>query len=394
MKRILFVSPLADLTGAPKCVLVLTEQIDKSKFLPIVVCPPGGDLVNELRERGIEVHTISKSGFENMGVRGFKKLSFFGKIKFGLVQIHYMASLSTIIMRERINCVHINTMMEPFGAIAAKICGRRVVWNVLEIFPDSMVSRILTKLIEHLADMIVIASNAVGQQFRGISEGKIGKWALVYIGIDPELACSSFNGEKVKREFGISASSPVVSLIGSPSPRKGAYFFVQAAAQILQSYPNTTFLILGATPQGNAYERKVYGLVTELDLSDKVIFAGQRKDLFDVLDAIDILVVPSLQDPFPWIVLEGMAMSKPVVASDVGGIGEAVLNGITGIMVPAADSGSIASAVVSLLSDRERAISMGQRGRERVLDLFSQNLYIQSMEKVYLEALGIPAKRI
>ena len=394
LKRILLVSPLADRTGAPKCVLVLAEQIDKSKFLPIVVCPPGGVLVDELRERGIEVYTISKSGFENMGMRGFRSLSFLGKIKFGLVQIRYMVSLARVIIREEIDLVHINTMMEPFGAIAAKMCGRRVVWNVLEIFPDSRVLRMLTKLIEHLADRIVIASSAVGQQFRGISEGKIDKWVLVYIGIDPEIARSSFDGEKVRREFGISASSPVAGLIGSPRPRKGAYFFVQAAAQILQSYPDTTFLIIGAAPQGSAYERKVHGLVIELDLKDKVIFAGQRKDLFDVLDAVDILVVPSLQEPFPWIVLEGMAMGKPVVASDVGGIAEAVLDGVTGILVPAADSGAIASAVVSLLSDRDKAISMGQKGRERVFTLFPQDLYIRNMEKVYSEVLNIPAKKM
>ena len=389
MKRILFVSPHAGLSGAPKCVLILAEQIDKSKFLPIVVCPPGGVLADDLRERGIEVQIISKGGFENVGVRGFRNLSFFGKIKFGLVQIRYMVSLARIIIREGIDLVHINTMMEPFGAIAAKMCRRRIVWNVLEIFPDSGVSRILTSLIEHLADMIVIVSNAVGQRFKGISGGKIDKWRLVYIGIDPEKFSSCFRGGRVRDEFGISGSSPVVSFIGSLGPRKGTHFFVQAAAQILRSHPNTTFLVLGIAPRGSVYEKRVHNLVAELDLGEKVIFAGQRKDLFDVLDAIDILVVPSLQEPFPWIILEGMAMGKPVVASDVGGIAEAVLDGVTGILVPAADSGAISSAVVSLLGDRDKAISMGQRGRERVLTLFPQDLYVRNMEKVYSEVLGM-----
>jgi glycosyltransferase involved in cell wall biosynthesis len=127
--------------------------------------------------------------------------------------------------------------------------------------------------------------------------------------------------------------------------------------------------------------------VKEEALEPFVQFWGYRTDIPSILAQLDILVVPSLQEPFGKILIEGMAMKKPVIASSVGGIPEILVDGQTGILVPPADAGSLGRALRQLIDHRDMREKMGIEGRKRVESLFTIERNVHQTEHVYEELL-------
>lgn len=137
-----------------------------------------------------------------------------------------------------------------------------------------------------------------------------------------------------------------------------------------------------------AYEREIRALTTKLGLDDVVEFTGFRSDVHGAIEALDVLVHASTSgEPFGQVVIEGMVSGKPVVATNGGGIPEIVVDGVTGTLVPMGESEPMANAILSLLDDPERAQSMGERGRQRVLQRFTINITARNMESVYYEMM-------
>jgi len=126
-----------------------------------------------------------------------------------------------------------------------------------------------------------------------------------------------------------------------------------------------------------------------LEVENKVIFTGFRGDIKNILSAIDVLTVPSLQEGFPMITLEAMAMAKPIIATNIDGIAEQVKDGDNGILVPAKDPDALAKCIMKIFSDRHRAESFGLAGRKRVEEHFSVDKMIRETEKMYLSLLKV-----
>ncbi|MBU4345581.1 MAG: glycosyltransferase family 4 protein, partial [Desulfobacteraceae bacterium] len=122
-------------------------------------------------------------------------------------------------------------------------------------------------------------------------------------------------------------------------------------------------------------------------VADKIIFTGFRSDIKEILSAIDILVTPSLLEGFPMVILEAMAMAKPIVATNIDGITEQITDGVNGILVPPKDPSALAKTVVRVLNDKELARTMGLSAREKVKQEFSVEKMVAETEKVYLSLL-------
>jgi glycosyltransferase involved in cell wall biosynthesis len=121
----------------------------------------------------------------------------------------------------------------------------------------------------------------------------------------------------------------------------------------------------------------------EHHLDPYVQFWGFRTDIPEILAQLDILVVPSLQEPFGKIIIEGMAMKKPVIASNVGGIPEIIVDGQTGILVPPENAEALRQALESLLENRDMRKKMGIEGRKRVEQMFSIDKNVRQTEQIY-----------
>jgi glycosyltransferase involved in cell wall biosynthesis len=125
----------------------------------------------------------------------------------------------------------------------------------------------------------------------------------------------------------------------------------------------------------------------KLKLEDKIIFTGFMDDIRDVLASIDILVIPSLQEGLPVVLLEAMAMKKPIVAANIEGIMEILENSVSGLLVPPRDIKALAEAVIDLLKHEDKANQMGLAARRVVEERFGVDIMVQKVEEVYEELL-------
>ena len=126
-----------------------------------------------------------------------------------------------------------------------------------------------------------------------------------------------------------------------------------------------------------------------LKLEEKIIFTGFRNDIKDVLTSVDIFVMPSLLEGLPIVLLEAMAMMKPIVATDIDGIKEVLDNGKTGLLIPPKNPRALTYAIIDLLCHRDKAYQMGIDARKVVEERFGVDIMVQKVEKVYEELLQL-----
>lgn len=159
--------------------------------------------------------------------------------------------------------------------------------------------------------------------------------------------------------------------------------FLRAAKQVHDSVPDAAFIIAG---EGELME-KTQELARSLGIAERTFFIGRCRDVGSVLSISDVCVLSSSSEGFSNAILEYMAASRPVVATDVGGAREAIVHGETGYLVPAGDHAQLAQHIVSLLLDSEGARSMGESGKRRVTEKFSTLKQLQNVESLYTELL-------
>ncbi len=161
--------------------------------------------------------------------------------------------------------------------------------------------------------------------------------------------------------------------------QKGGEILLRAFRAILRSNPRAMLMLVG----GGSLESSLKRLAAELGIAPRVIFAGPRPDARKLVSIFDVFVLPSLFESFPFTVVEAMMAAKPVVASDVGGVAEAVLDRKTGLLVEPGDEAALIQALTELLGQETRRGEMGQAGRERALDLFSAQAMVAATRSLY-----------
>jgi len=190
----------------------------------------------------------------------------------------------------------------------------------------------------------------------------------------------------LRNEFGFPPDARVIGLIGQFIERKGHRFLLEALPAVRAAQPQIGVLFCGRGP----LEAELRAEVRQRGLAEVVRFAGFREDIPQILAGLDVVVHPALREGLGIVLLQAMAARRPLVASAVGGIPEAVRDGENGLLVPPADPVALAEAVCRLLSDPERAARMGQRGREIVEQEFSVEQMVAGNWRVYEELLGRP----
>jgi glycosyltransferase involved in cell wall biosynthesis len=171
--------------------------------------------------------------------------------------------------------------------------------------------------------------------------------------------------------------------VGRLSAIKGHRVLLRAMAEVAKQAPAARLLICGAGEE----EQALRALAQRLRLADRVTFAGFVNDVRNALAKADIFVMPSLSEGLGVAALEAMAMAKPVVLSDAGGLPESVIHGRTGLVVPAGDPGALASALIELLADPAKAAEMGRAARERMVEHFDRPRIVERVLTLYEELL-------
>ena len=376
--RVLYVTPFADIGGAEAVLLNIVRNHDRSRFEPVVSFLRNGQLVERVRQMGIDSLVISTGRMRDIGRT-----------------IQAVASLRELIRSREIDLVHSSmAWAHTFGGIAARLAGVPAVWYQHTIPSDqSLLDRLATRI---PARSIYVNSRATEEAQRRIYKAA-NSVRLIYCGLDlNRWLPDSERAVALRSEFAVPEHAPLVVMPARLQRWKGQHIFIEAAAQVLKTRPETYFLIVGDTlfsiePE---YKEDLRAQVTRLGLDKRILFAGMREDMNVIYSAADLVVHASIKpEPFGLTVAEAMAMRKPVVASDSGGPREIVVSGETGFLVPSGDPPALCARIVELISDPALRSRMGRAGYERVQSNFSVERMIAELEADYERILTTKAQR-
>ena len=364
--RVLLLHGITSIGGAERDLLAIIKALHG--FDPVVVCPDKEPLVSLVRDIGVPVICINMPPWR--------------KVKALPLILPAMYRLFRILVSHRINLLHINDLWwAPIGLAASRLAGIPCITHVRADYTPRHIRNYRLPACQ----VCVPVSKAVGRSLEGAGVDS-SRIRLVYSGIDLSQIAENQDVASIRIRYKIAPDRVVIGSVGNLLAVKGYEYLIRAVAHIKTAMPSVLCLIVGGGDR--PYAKTLYALVRELGVRDNVIFTGFCDDVYPLLSVMDVFVLASVSEGFGIALLEAMAVSKPVVATSVGGIPEIVIHGQTGLLVKPNDSLALARTISHLLANREQAIAMGKCGRERVETYFSIKSEIAKLEDLYAEVLG------
>ena len=312
------------------------------------------------------------------------------------IEVTHLSGLFEVFMavkKMRPDIVHLNLPYPSTcfsAALAAKAAGAHVIVGALHsVVPVSskfpfvgIIKKIMAKTVFLILNKIIVMSKASKSSLERDYRDSIGKIEVVYNGIKTGSSRGIVDIEKKKEALGIRKDTKVIGMLSRLVSGKGHKQLIDAASMVLKERKDVIFMIAGDGPLSGSIKT----MVEKKKLSEQFLFLGHRDDIYDVIAAMDLAVLPSLHESFPYVILEYMEMSKPVVATSVGGIPEMINSGENGILVSPEDPEALAKSICELLTDRKRADLMGARAREILDEKFTFEKMIQNTKDLYLRS--------
>lgn len=375
-RRILYVHNSADLYGASRSLVRLLQGSDAKRTGALVVIPEDGPLRAMIEDLGVRV-LIDPS------LAIVSRYSSWIVMIFGRLPIS-VRRLFKLLRKENIDLVHTNTGVILAPGLAARLAGVPHVWHMRESFREGRpwLWGIYSRYIPMVADKIVAVSNATAAQFSDRS-----KVVVIHNGFAVgEFTVPSTARSEFRRRLNISETDLVTGCVGRIKwGRKGQEHLIQAAHLLKTRGIISKILIVGSPFPGNEIHLdRLKQLAQDLGVEDQIIFIGEVSDAKPAYASMDIFVLPSAYpEPFGGVVMEAMSMGLPVIATNLGGSLDQVVDGVTGFLVPPGDPHSLSERLELLANDAELRRKMGMAGRERIVKNFSLSEMVKKIEAVY-----------
>lgn len=299
--------------------------------------------------------------------------------------------LRRYVSRQRIELVHTHMDAADFhGALAARLGGARAVVSTKHA-PDEFRTRrtwkrapflLLERLAYEMDDAVIVVSEALASFLEEAERLPRRKMEIIGHGVDGPG--TPVPRAEARRALGLPSFDPLVGAVGRLSPEKGHLHLLRALPAIAAAFHGAGCVLAGDGP----VRRDLEDEALRVGVAGRVVFLGRRRDVPRILSALDLFVQPSVYEGFGLSLLEAMAAGLPVVASRVGGIPEVVQDGATGILVPPGDPGALASAVIGLLRDRERARRLGDAAALCAQERHSIAREAARVDALYTRVLG------
>ena len=341
-------------------------------------------LLQLLKERGIFSHLVCQAG-SPMATRATRAgVEIFPLKMRGEIDLAAALRIRKLIARFKYSIVHSHTSHAHLLAYLATI-GTGVVRLVTRRVDFSIYRRSFLKLsgikYRYLADYYIAISHKIKKVMT--SDGIAGhRIFVVHSGIDPNRFTQA-TGDHLLSEFDIKENQKVVINVAHLAEHKGQKYLVRAIPRVLTKLPDTRFFIIG---QGELMD-KLKKTAAELGLKGELTFTGFREDVADFYQIADLYVMSSIQEGLGTAVLDALALAKPVVATNAGGLPEIIHDKKTGRLVAPGDPAALADGMVDMLIDSESAGKMALRGQERVLQDFSIHAMVTKNIDVYQHIL-------
>lgn len=242
------------------------------------------------------------------------------------------------------------------------------------------------RLLERYVDQFIVVSEVLRKKLIITHKIPSEKIIKIYNGVELneyQLSDSDESITKIRKEYNIEEDIFLIGAVGRMVWQKGFEYLIRGAKEILNNRPKIKILMVGDGPLKDKLQR----LTIDLEINNQFIFAGFRKDIKKVLFSVDLVVIPSLLEGFPMVILEAMAMAKPIIATRIDGIIEQISDGLNGILVPPKDPAALTKAIMAIIDNRELAKTMGLAARAKVEQDFSVEKMVAKTERAYLSLL-------
>lgn len=289
--------------------------------------------------------------------------------------------------------VQIGGLVNPHAAVAARRAGSAVVWEIVDSRAPAPLRRLAMTLVRRLADAVMFD----GEALIALHGGRETLAAPVVVYFPPvdtaRFVPSAEHRRNVREQLGVPSDAPVVGMVSSLNPMKGVEHFLEAAALIASSRPETWFVVVGGVPGSHrAYGEALRRRAGELALPHPVVFVGERADVERWYPAFDVDVITSLprSEGTTTTAMEAQSCGVPVVATRVAAVAEVVADGVTGVLVPPERPRAIADAVLRLLDDETLRAGLGAAGRAAAVERFdaehAANVFVHAYEAALAHA--------
>jgi glycosyltransferase involved in cell wall biosynthesis len=371
--RVLYIVENTTFGGGERSFGQYSIGLNKDRFQTIIAAHAGGQLEEIIRRGGVRFFPVDMSRRINLKT---------------------VSRLSGLIEQDRIDIVHSKGARADFFArmacrknpSVANIC---TVAMLVEGFDVNFLKKTTYKIADRYSARYVTHYIAVSKALkdiliekRRISPNKI---SVIYNGVEmghysPDLC----DRKEARHSLGIKDDSAVVGTIGRLVYQKGYSYFLKAAKLIHSRKKNVRFVIVGHGPE----EENLKRLAESLGISQLCLFAGLRHDTARLMSAFDVFVLSSVLEGLPIIIIEAMAMGRPIVATNIEGVREELENNATGLLVPPAEPEALAEGVLALLDDRRKAEHLGREARKDAEFRFDLKDKLIEIEKLYKNILN------
>lgn len=376
MTRVLFVQGTAERAGAERIFFSLLKHIDRSKFEPVVAFMEDGPFADEVRDLGLELHVTGRCPRIREVWRWGKAVGELGALA-ERVKAHLICGNG-----ERVSVFT--------GRAAASVGLPSVAWLQDSPGAAGMASWATQLALKSARNRVVVVC---ARWMKEAFERSIGlETQAIVSGLDLDRIPSS-NGQlaALKSERGWGSDAVVVAHFARLQRWKGTHVFLRAAAKVAERRRDAFFLVVGDSLYGREmeYRDELHALSRELGLDARVHFTGYRSDALELMADVDVVVHCSTKpDPFPTVVLEAMALARPVIATRSKGPEESINDGVTGRLVDPDDVDQLAAAVLEMLEDPSLRARFSAIGPSTVRDSFSAQRMTREFEELYSEMTG------
>ena len=272
-----------------------------------------------------------------------------------------------------------------FAGLGARLSGVSVILSSRREVPhwQRRRHRWMENLGNLFVDRVTCCSQAVRQWTLAKERVPAEKVLTIYNGVDVDRLHRATGTSAIRREFGIPDGVPLIGTVANFAVEKGYSYLLEATGRVLKENQTARFLFVGFGP----LEKNIKDEARRIPGHERIIFSGARSDIPDLISAMDVFVLSSIIEGFPNVLLEALALAKPVVATHVGGIPELIESDKDGLLVPERDGVALADAILSLLQDSQRAKTLGNRGQEKIRKNFTRERMIDEYETLYLSLL-------
>ena len=388
--RVLYLNHGAKPSGAEFALWRMLGARDRQRIQPVILFGEEGPAADFMREVGVETHVLPLTGKvrevrkDTLGVGAFLHLGRLGAFA------AYARRVAAFARAQRAQIIHTNTIKAHlYGALAGRLAGLPVVWHLRDYvnasyFPRPAV-RVVRFLARHAPRHVVGVSRSVLDQLQLGDGGR--RSTVVLDGLaEEELAA----GPNTRPTPGPGSGPVRIGIVGRLARWKGQHVFIEAAARVVAAGYDAEFVVVGAALFGEEdYEAGLRRQAETLGLAGRVKFLGFTRDVVGELRKLDVLVHASTTgEPFGQVIVEGMAVGLPVVASRGGGVPEIITDGENGLLTPMGDAPALAAALLSLLGDPALAQRLGRAGYEHVRSGFRASRGAGQVADIYQAILA------